>query len=82
MTAETETRPTYFDLYAEDDTFLMRAPLRVIAIVLDLHHDAARRAALECKQPGGVCILHANGKVRLGGKFCSLQEAVGPRSNY
>lgn len=75
-------RPTYYDLYDDQDAFLMRAPLGVIAAVLDLHRDAKARAKAECAAPGGVCTLHANGRLRLGGRYCTLQEAVGPRANY
>jgi len=68
---------TLYDLYDDQNKFLMRAPLGVVASVLKLQPAAVSRVKSECAPEGGVCQLHANGRDQLGGKYCIVQRAVG-----
>lgn len=65
-----------FDVFADNDKFLMRCSLDIIRTIWDLHPTAVKRIDAETKEPGGVCKLHHNGRPRLGGQFVMVQRAV------
>lgn len=74
---------TYIDVYASDDTFLMRTTMPVLRVVFNLHGDAVARAEREIHEPGGVSQLHFNNRQNcLGQSRIMVQLAIGPRSNY
>lgn len=67
-----------YDLFAEDDEFVMRAPMKTVAMFLHLHPDATRRARAECAKPGDVCKLHHNDRRGPDGSaFHIVQMAFG-----
>lgn len=66
-----------YDVFDDKDRFLMRTSLPVIAVVWILHREAVQRIETETNGPGGICQVHANGKLRLGGDRVIVQKAVG-----
>ena len=61
MTTTVPASVPLYDVFAEDGTFLMRAPLSTVSSVYRLQRPAEERVLRESGRPGG-CLLHSSGR--------------------
>lgn len=55
-------------------SLIMTAPMATLIQVFDLHKDAVRRIEYEMGQPGGISVMHFNGRGRLPWKSVVIQS--------